>query len=434
MFYQLFVLVLTSLLLLQACDKKKTPLVGKRENVLLSDPELRPDPHLKGEKPILGTPTPQQNWDQPGRISPVSGHVALPQNKLTQSWRTRISPPSSGTHRLTSPPVTHNGILYTLNPEGYVVAISAKNGEEIWKLDIRPQEVCESALGGGISYHQGKLYMTTPCSEIVCVDSETKKILWRKNLPMPSRAAPTIYHDRLFVLTVGNTLICVDLKTGQELWTHAGMLETAGLLGGTSVAMTDNIGIVPYTSGEVYGLHIENAEVFWTESLASFGRVDSIASLPHIHARPIIQEGVVYLVSHSGRCAALQAKTGDIIWEQNFGGSETPAVSGNSLFLITAEQVVLCLDKATGRIRWVKELQRFEDPEKAQGFIVWKGPVLAGNKLIVASSSGRMLLLDAYTGDVIQEIDLEEGACVEPIVANNSVYIVTDKGYLVSYH
>lgn len=424
--------LLIAALFMQACQVQKNRLEGPRENVLLTDASLSPHPALAQCPVILDAPVRQTSWAQPGAGRTHAMHAALPQSQLAPLWQAKVGAPSGDTTRLLAPPILVEGVLYLLNTQGALVAHDAKTGAQLWQVHVLSPKG-HGGLGGGVAFEKGVLYVTTPESEVVAVDRAQHKILWRSTLASPSRAAPTVDQGRLFITTIHNKVICLDAHNGQEIWQHDGGAEAAGLLGGANVAIADDIVIAPYMSGEVFGLDRETGDVYWSENLASFGRIDSIALLPHIHARPVVYKGVAYIVSHSGRTAAMDVHTGEILWNQNVGGAETPAVSGNTLFIVTSDQALVALDRQTGRVRWSIQLAQFEKPEKARGVIAWKGPILAGGKLIVSSSHGQMHLFDARTGALLQDITLPAGTSVDPIVVDETVYILTKKGHAVAY-
>ena len=49
-------------------------------------------------------------------------------------------------------------------------------------------------------------------------------------------------------------------------------------------------------------------------------------------------------------------------------------------------------------MRWVTQLEHWKNPNKETGPIFWTGPVLANNRLWVASSEGEVLSADVATG------------------------------------
>ncbi|MEV9328327.1 PQQ-binding-like beta-propeller repeat protein, partial [Klebsiella pneumoniae] len=79
--------------------------------------------------------------------------------------------------------------------------------------------------------------------------------------------------------------------------------------------------------------------------------------------------------------------------EQNFAGISTPWVAGEWVFLVTDDARLVCLARATGKVRWISQLQHFKsekrkkdgtikDSKKANP-VTWFGPVLAGGRLVL---------------------------------------------------
>ena len=107
-------------------------------------------------------------------------------------------------------------------------------------------------------------------------------------------------------------------------------------------------------------------------------------------------------------------------------------VAGEFLYVLTSEAEIVCLSRRDGRIRWVTPLPRFEDAADREGVIEWLGPVLASDRLIVASSSGEALAISPYTGRIMGRIRLPGGAVAAPVLAKGTLYILTDDADLLA--
>ena len=67
------------------------------------------------------------------------------------------------------------------------------------------------------------------------------------------------------------------------------------------------------------------------------------------------------------------------------------------------------------------------------GLITYVGPVLAGERLIVAGSNGALMNVDPVTGSFQSQVDVNDGISFQPVVADNTLYILTDSGRLIAY-
>ena len=100
--------------------------------------------------------------------------------------------------------------------------------------------------------------------------------------------------------------------------------------------------------------------------------------------------------------------------------------------MLTTDSEVVCVVRQSGRVRWVLPLPRFEDPQDLEDPISWFGPVLAGDRLIVTSSTDDALSISPYTGELLGHLDLPGTPTVAPVVANNTIYILTEDADLVA--
>ena len=68
-----------------------------------------------------------------------------------------------------------------------------------------------------------------------------------------------------------------------------------------------------------------------------------------------------------------------------------------------------------------------------KGAISYVGPVLAGDRLIVAGSNGALINVNPLDGGFQSQVDVKDGISFQPVVANNTLYILTDSGRLIAY-
>ena len=71
--------------------------------------------------------------------------------------------------------------------------------------------------------------------------------------------------------------------------------------------------------------------------------------------------------------------------------------------------------------------------KSSKGPIGWVGPVLAGGKLVLGNSEGQIVFASPTDGSVISTIDNKEAVTLQPVVANNTLYILDDKGRLTAF-
>jgi outer membrane protein assembly factor BamB len=237
----------------------------------------------------------------------------------------------------------------------------------------------------------------------------------------------------VFVVTVDNELIALSAQDGQRQWSHNGIPETGSLLGTASPAVEGEIVVVAYSSGELYALRVENGRALWSENLASARSMDAMTAMADIHGRPVIDRGRVFAVSHSGRMMAIELRNGNHVWEQELGSSHEPWSAGEFVFLLANDNQIVCLTRNEGKVRWAAQLPIYENMEKKKDPIAWAGPVLAGDQLIVLSSSGIAMWVSATSGEEQWRTNMSDKGFLGPVVAANTLYLLTDDANLSAY-
>ncbi len=302
----------------------------------------------------------------------------------------------------------------------------------LWRSDLEPEDEDDGYFGGGIAYDAGRIYVSTGFARVFSLDAETGAVIWQQPVPAPVRAAPAAANGRVFVVTLDNQTVALSAEDGTQLWNHTGLQEATGLVGGASPAVSGSTVIAAYSSGEIIGLLAENGRTLWSDNLSSVTRVDPLGDIAQIRGAPVIDRGVVFAISHSGRMVAVDLRRGVRAWEARLGGVQMPWVGGEFIFVLTNDAQLVCLTRREGRIRWVRPLARFAKPETQEDPIHWAGPVLAGDRLIVAGSNRQALSISPYSGEVLGVIELPDRVFMAPVVADNSLYFLTEGGSLLA--
>ncbi|MCG8510882.1 MAG: PQQ-like beta-propeller repeat protein, partial [Rhodospirillales bacterium] len=287
-------------------------------------------------------------------------------------------------------------------------------------------------IGGGLAFENGTVYAATGFAEVIALEAASGTEVWRRRVDGPMRSAPTARGGRVFVITLDNKLYALNGQTGETLWTYNAITETATLLGGASPAVDAGVIVAPFSSGELVAMRVESGREIWSESLSSIRRTDVVSTLSHIRGRPIIDRGRVYAVSHGGLMAAIDLNSGQRIWDKEIGGPESPWIGGDYLFVLTNEAELLCLSRNTGRIFWIQSLPKYEDEEDKENPIIWTGPILASDRLVVAGSHGYAYAVSPYSGRLLGSQEMPDGVSVPPIVANGGLFVLTDDASLVA--
>lgn len=142
--------------------------------------------------------------------------------------------------------------------------------------------------------------------------------------------------------------------------------------------------------------NVQDMRVAWTWSLPNGPN----------QATPIVHDGVLFVHSYGDKVQALDAATGDLLWQysRRLPQGTAPSVKrgisiyGSRLFVATSDSHVVALDVKTGKVVWD---QAVADPKK--GFRITGGTLVARGKVMVGTT-GR-----AEGGNIIAGLDAETG-------------------------
>lgn len=427
----------------------KSNLRGVRISVMSLDQSLKPDPSIQNTPVVLPAPFRNPEWPNAGGYSSNAMYHLQANGPLREVWRASAGKGSDSASRLTAPPVVGGGFVFTLDSEAHVYVFRASDGREVWNRRLAPKNGTDmptlwgllgkpntvdptSGMGGGVAYDQGRIYVTSGFGVVICMDAATGREIWRHDMGMPIINAPTVSGGRVFFSTYDNHFYALATADGRQLWDHTGVAEPASMLVSTSAAVAGELVIAPYTSGEIFALRAQNGQVNWSEVLSRSGQVTALSQLDDIAGRPVIDRDAVYAISQSGVMAAINANSGERMWTREIGGIHTPWAAGDYVYVLDNNDRVICLTRKEGRVRWIHQLPEWDDPDNKEDEIVWAGPVLVSNRLIIVSSHGYAESLSPYTGKLLGRMEIPGGTLITPVVANDTVYLYTAGAELVA--
>jgi outer membrane protein assembly factor BamB len=411
-------------------DDSETRLEGERISVLDLERKLEPDEQLQNEPVRLPKPYVNASWSQAGGTAAhAMYHLALPEG-LTQRWAVDAGAASDMQRPLLAQPVVANGRIIVMDSELVLRAFRVQNGAPIWTRQLNTED---GVFGGGLALANGRVYATTGAGRVHAVDAKTGEMAWTTDVGTPMRAAPAIKDGALYAVTIVNETVALSAEDGSQRWSHQGIEEQSGLLGSASPAVTDSSVLSAYSSGELFALLAENGRDLWSDSLAGVRRTSRISDMADIRGLPVVDRGSVFAVSNSGPMVSIDLRTGARNWSRELASTAMPWAAGDYIYVLTTNSRVAAVRRADGKVRWVTEVAPYEDLEAKEDPIHWSGPMVAGDRVILAGSHGLLAALSPYTGEFLGTMELPGPPAVPPVIAQQTLYVLTRDGTLAAY-
>lgn len=415
-------------------SKPATPVLGDRIAVLTAETDVEVDPATAALPMNLPAPVANTEWAQSGgNASKAMGHVALG-GSIAPAWQVSIGQGTTLSARLASSPVVAQGRIYTIDTTATVRAFDAQTGAPVWSTQFGTERGNEPSLfGGGIAYGNGRIYATNGLGFVAALDSTNGGIAWQVRPGGPLRGAPTVAPGAIYAMSQDNQLYSLRPEDGAVNWNQAAALEIAGVFGVASPAFAQGTVVAGFSSGELNAYRYENGRIVWQDALARTSIRTSVSSLSDIDADPVIDSGQVIAIGQGGRMVALELITGQRMWELNLAGIATPWVAGDWVFVVTEDAKLMAIARANGRVRWITQLPQFRNQKNRSGPIGYDGPILAGGRLIVASTEGALIFADPLSGAVQGQTAVGSSVTLPPVVANSTLYVLADNGRLHAF-
>lgn len=423
------------------CAEREPVLDGVRQDPRTAVIGAEPAPDALAPKPVVAAPialpAAQRNADWTARAGNAAhhiGHVALP-GPLSALWTAPVGAGDGRRNRISADPVVAGGRVFTLDANATVTA-TGTNAATLWQADLTPAaDRSGDASGGGIAYGEGRVFVTTSFGELVALDPATGGVAWRQRLGAAVGGAPAVSDGRVYVVARDASAWAVRAADGKVEWTLPGTPSSAGVMGVSAPAVDARQVVFPFSSGQMLAVAKDSGTPLWGAHVAGQRRGRAYAAFSDLTGDPVIAGGTVYAGSSAGRLAAVNADTGQTLWSARDGALGPVAVAGGSVFLVNDEDQLLRLDAATGEEIWRIDMPYFtKDTDKRRREIVAHyGPVLAGGRLVLASSDGLIRSFDPASGALAGSVGLPAGAASAPAVAGGVLYVVTKDGKLRAF-
>jgi outer membrane protein assembly factor BamB len=272
-----------------------------------------------------------------------------------------------------STPAVVGDRLYLLGNEGleneFVAAVAVKDGKKIWSTRLgnvgNPKQQPPFPAARSTPTVEGEvLYALSSDGDLACVETDGGKVRWRRNLradfggksgTWAYAESPLVDGDRLVCTPGGSqaTVVALNKKNGQVLWTCA--LPEGDEAAYASAVVVEVGGVRQYVQllqKGLVGVEAKTGKFLWryNKPVSRFN-----ANIPS----PLAGDGIIYAgaAGTGGGAVKLRAREGGIEAEQLYFDIKLPTAIGGVVkigqFLYgTTGQAMLCLDFATGQVKW----------------------------------------------------------------------------------
>ncbi|WP_420936133.1 outer membrane protein assembly factor BamB [Alteromonas sp. A081] len=331
--------------------------------------------------------------------------------------------------------------LYAADRHGNVVAMEPATGNVIWEKNFatfRSEGMLssvsnlwssgESARIGGIFAADRHLFIGTENGYVAALDAESGDLVWDATVPGEVLAAPAADDGILVVNTGAGSLFGFNTRTGEQLWRHEG--DTPPLtLRGISGPIASNGGvIVGASTGKLQVNLIDTGVLAWETVISTPSGATELERIVDIDATPVLYGGTIYTVSYNGTLAAVELRSGRVIWKREYASFRNLNIDGNQIFVVDNASNVYALDRRNGVELWSQGTLK-------QRSLTAVTPV--GEYVVVGDKWGFLHWIVKESGEIVARVDVggddeDDSIYAAPIVVEDAIIAVTRNGVVAS--
>ncbi len=338
------------------------------------------------------------------------------------AWKNKI--PRKGYN---SPVINGNKVFITgadkQARELYCYELSS--GKLLWNLQAKnisgspvqmPETTDDTGLAASTVATNGKQVCAIfATGDVVCTDMDGKQ-LWAKNLGVPQNhygyASSLLAFGNSLIIQYDNSnthkVIALNMETGAERWSKTRTDKIAWsspviayVNGKPQLILMGNPGITSYNPN--------NGEQYW--------RVECLSG--EVGSSPCSSSGVVYGASEYATLIAIDAATGNTLWENNEYLPEvsSPVATKDHVYVATSYGVMACYDSQTGELRKSHELNTE----------FYSSPMIVEGKLYIFSNDGKMYIFSANNDfNLIHSFETGEKTFSTPAFTDGKIVVRTE--------
>ena len=362
-----------------------------------------------------------QEWfgsEEEDATAPVELERIFTKVELKKQWSTKVGDgQGDGFHKIT--PTLVDGVLYVASSDGEVAAISATDGDRLWRVEL------ERPLSGGVSYHNRSLYLGGADGSVLQLSADDGAVEWRAAVSGEVLAAPAVSDDWVIVQTYDGKLLGFQPGADEPAWTFTSDVPVLTLRGTSTPILGGGNAIAGFGDGKVIAVDVNSGNVSWESRIGvpqGSSEIDRIVDIDGA----MTQQGIeLFVASYQGRLAALDSRTGRKLWQQNVSSVTGTHVGFGNVYVADVDGTVSAFLRTGQGVRW----QNIE-----LGYRQLSRPTPVSSYIATVDFDGYLHLLSQVDGQIVGRAKIGGDAARADMIAHNGRLIIfADNGQLLAY-
>ena len=316
-------------------------------------------------------------------------------------------------------PVLANQRLYVADSGGEVEALDATNGRSLWTADV------DERITGGPGVGENAVLVGTGEGDVIALDSETGRRLWRATVSSEILSPPLKSGNIVVVRTNDGKVFGLDGGSGKQLWVYDRTVPSLTLRGTSSPVIVSGVVIAGFDAGRLAALDLRTGKLLWEVSVATARGRSELERMVDIDSDPLVVDGIIYVTTFQGQLAAVQLEAGRIMWNRDISSYAGFSADQSYIYLTDDNSNVWMFDRYSGTMVWKQELLHARAAT---------GPASIDNYAVVGDVEGYLHWMHKADGSFVARTRLSNHRIiVQPLVAGKVLYAYATDGKLAAY-
>jgi len=311
---------------------------------------------------------------------------------------------------------------------GTIAIYSFTEQQIIFKYNFYKKKFKKNKKNLNIIIQDNKIYVGDNFGYLYALDYLNGKLLWAKNYKVPFRSNLKIIKDRLILADINNSLYFINKKNGEKIKSIP--TEESTITNNFINSLTTNDDALFYlnTYGSLYSITY-GGNINWFVNLN-----ESVEIKPSnlFYSNPLVLYEDKIFISTSKHLYILNNNTGSTISKTSIASIFQPIISGRNLFLITENNLLVCIDLDTN-----KKMYSISISQKIANFLETKSKPIIIKTFAILNDKLFIFLKNSYvvkftaSGTINDIVKLPKKLGSFPIFINKSIVYLNNKNRLI---
>jgi len=316
-------------------------------------------------------------------------------------------------------PVVVNQRLYVADAKGRIQALDATNGNTVWSIDA------DTRITGGPGFGENTVLIGTGEGLTIAYSADNGAELWRAQVSSEILSPPQKAHNTVVVRTGDGKVFGLSGNSGKRLWIYDRTVPSLTLRGTSTPTIDGDLVIAGFDGGRMAALDVRSGKLIWEAQVATARGRSELERMVDIDSTPLVVEGVIYIATFQGHLSAMQAETGRVLWDRDISSYAGFDADEQNIYVTGDKSQIYVFDRFTSTSVWEQEKLHLRSIT---------APASIGDYIVVGDFEGYLHWMSKASGKFVARNRLcKDRIIAPPLVVGKVLYGYCSNGTLTAY-